>query len=210
MPLWDADKPGPVSPFPRVPKVAVCGRSNVGKSSLLNALVGRTLKVFATSKTPGRTKFAEYACVGDRFALVDLPGYGYARVSKKLQSDMSSRLTRFFERDPPRRVFVLIDARHGILENDKQFMERLTDANVPFQIVITKADRVSARGLKAVVLDSRQVVAKLAMAFPSLLLTSSTKRIGIWAMQAEIVVACGLADKLLDEPSQTNKSSNIV
>eukprot|EP01122_Echinamoeba_exundans_P004613 TRINITY_DN1470_c0_g1_i1.p1 TRINITY_DN1470_c0_g1~~TRINITY_DN1470_c0_g1_i1.p1 ORF type:complete len:407 (+),score=39.23 TRINITY_DN1470_c0_g1_i1:132-1352(+) len=192
MPLWDAPARVPESPFVGIPKIAVCGRSNVGKSSLMNAVIGSNLGVFQTSKTPGRTRLAEYACVDNKLALVDLPGYGYAKVSKKLQKDMSIRLTKFFERDPPKRVFVLVDGRHGVMENDKQFMERLTDANIPFQVVITKADRVSPRGLLAVMADARLAVAREAMAFPSVLVTSATKKIGIKAMQAEIVVACGL------------------
>jgi GTP-binding protein len=192
MPLWDAAPRTAESPFMGIPKIAVCGRSNVGKSSLMNAVIGGSLGVFQTSKTPGRTRLAEYACVSNKLALVDLPGYGYAKVSKKLQKDMSARLTNFFEKDPPKRVFVLIDGRHGVMENDKQFMERLTDASIPFQIVVTKADRVSPRGLKAVIADARFAVARESVAFPSVLVTSATRKIGIRALQAEIVIACGL------------------
>jgi GTP-binding protein len=126
-----------------LPEAAFAGRSNVGKSSLINALTGR--KTLArTSRTPGRTQQINFFSLGERLMLVDLPGYGYARASKTKVAAWT-RLTQSYLRGRPnlRRVLLLADARHGLKENDRRAMALLDEAGVSYQIVLTKLDKLS-------------------------------------------------------------------
>ncbi|PQO24034.1 YihA family ribosome biogenesis GTP-binding protein [Rhodobacteraceae bacterium WD3A24] len=168
------------------PEFCFAGRSNAGKSSLINALTGRKA-IARTSNTPGRTQEINYFALGDRFYMVDLPGYGFAKAplakvekwQRLLKSYLSGRATL-------RRAFVLIDMRHGIKPVDTEIMELLDRAAVTFEVVLTKADKVAA-GARGEVLD--QVRARLAThpaAFPELIVTSSQKGEGIATLRAAI------------------------
>lgn len=173
-------------PPPDLPEVAFAGRSNVGKSSLLNALVGR--KALArTSNTPGRTRELNFFQLGDTMRLVDLPGYGYARASRS-EVDRWTGLTLDYlkGRAPLRRVCVLIDARHGLKPVDEETMATLDVAAVPYQIVLTKADKVKASALDAVRARTAEAVAKRPAAHPAILATSSEKRTGIDELRNEL------------------------
>src|SRR5687768_9079524 len=128
-------------PESSLPEIAFAGRSNVGKSSLINALTGR--KALARiSRTPGRTQQLNFFDIGGRFMVVDMPGYGYAKVSRK-QKELWDYLIGGYLRDRPtlRCVFVLVDARHGLKDSDHDLLSMLDEAGVPSRIVLTKADK---------------------------------------------------------------------
>jgi GTP-binding protein len=167
-------------------EVAFAGRSNVGKSSLLNALTGR--KTLArTSNTPGRTRLLNFFSLGGRLILVDLPGYGYARAAK---TDIArwTQLTRGYLKGRPqlRRVCLLIDARHGIKSSDRQVMEELDAAAVSYQIVLTKADKMKPGPLQRIVEETEAAVARNPAAHPHCLVTSAESGDGIAELRAAL------------------------
>jgi GTP-binding protein len=123
------------------PEIAFVGRSNVGKSSLLNALTGQA-KLAKVSKTPGRTQQFNFFNLADRFMLVDMPGYGYASVGKQLEKMWAEMADEYFKtREQLRRLFLLIDSRHGIKDSDRMLMDWLNRLAVPYQVVLTKVDK---------------------------------------------------------------------
>ena len=162
------------------------GRSNVGKSSLINAVTGRKA-IARASNTPGRTQEINFFTTGDALFLVDLPGYGYANaplpVVEKWQRLLKSYLAG---RQTLRRTFVLIDARHGAKAVDEEIMSLLDKAAVTFQIVMTKIDKVKPTDLDAALVRTRKVASKHPAAFPEIVLTSSEKGDGIDVLRAII------------------------
>jgi len=175
-------------------EVAFAGRSNVGKSSLINALTGQ--KVLArTSNTPGRTQHLNFFVPDDgsestalpQIAIVDMPGYGYAK-APKAQVDAWTRMIRGYLRGRAslRRVFVLIDARHGIKANDEEVMGLLDKAAVSYQVVLTKADKLKPPALEKIIEDSRERLRKRPAAFPDIIVTSSEKRTGLEELRETI------------------------
>jgi GTP-binding protein len=177
--LEDLPETGPV-------EIAFAGRSNVGKSSLLNALTGRNT-LARTSNTPGRTRELNFFALGDRAYLVDMPGYGYARI-EKARSAAWQRLIRAYlaGRVELARVFVLIDARHGIKPNDEETMALMDEAAVSYQTVMTKADKPKPAELEAVIAATTAVLAKRPAAHPVIHVTSSAKGTGIDLLRAEV------------------------
>ncbi len=173
-------------PEPFAVEVAFAGRSNVGKSSLLNALTGRR-DIARTSNTPGRTRELNYFQVGSELAIVDMPGYGYAKAEKSLVRKWQA-LVRGYLRGRPnlRRVFVLIDARHGIKNTDLETLDMLDEAAVSYQIVLTKADKLKTAERQAVVNRTLSDIKKRPAAHPIVHLTSSAKGQGIAELRAEI------------------------
>ncbi len=173
-------------PPPDRPEVAFAGRSNVGKSSLLNAVTGRR-SIARTSNTPGRTREINYFDVASLVYLVDLPGYGYARASKSLVRKWTSLVYDYLRgRSNLRRAFLLIDSRRGIMDADKAVMEMLDVAAVSYQVVMTKADKLRA---DAVVDAERSIYNQLKphiAAHPEILVTSSEKHVGIESVRVEI------------------------
>lgn len=169
------------------PEIAFAGRSNVGKSSLINALTGR--KTLArTSNTPGRTQQLNYFDLGEgRFYLVDLPGYGFAEAPKK-NVDEWSRLTMNYLRGRPtlKRVFILIDARRGVGDVDKATLKKLDEAAVIYQVVLTKTDKLKPSEREPVLKKATEAIRKHPAAHPVVLATSSEKGDGIEALRAEI------------------------
>ncbi len=132
-----------------VPEVAFAGRSNVGKSSLVNALTGRRT-LARTSHTPGRTREINFFLLGERLMLVDLPGYGYARASKTLIRDWTALVRNYLKGRPNlRRVCLLVDARHGLKDSDRAVMAALDEAAVSYQVVLTKIDKTKPGALEA-------------------------------------------------------------
>jgi GTP-binding protein len=168
------------------PEICFAGRSNVGKSSLINALTNRK-GLARASNTPGRTRELNYFNVDDRLNLVDLPGYGYARAPKTEISNWT-RLTRAFLRGRAglRRVFLLIDSRHGIKPSDIELMEMLDDAAVTYQLVLTKTDKIKKAELDKVMRRTSRTINKRPAAHPELMVTSSEKNKGLEDLRAEI------------------------
>lgn len=162
-----------------IPEFAFAGRSNVGKSSLINALTGR--KALArTSNTPGRTRELNFFDLGGVLRLVDLPGYGYARASRSAVESWTG-LTRDYLRGRPnlRRVHVLIDSRHGLKPVDIETMGLLDEAAVTYQIVLTKTDKIKPTEAEATRDQVAAIAAKHPACHPEIILTSSEKSIGI-------------------------------
>lgn len=183
-------------PPPDRPEICFAGRSNVGKSSLINALTNRK-GLARASNTPGRTRELNYFNVDERLNLVDLPGYGYARASK---SDIANwtRLTRAFLRGRAglRRVFLLIDSRHGIKPSDIELMDMLNDAAVTYQLVLTKMDKLKRGELDKVMRRTSRTIGKRPAAHPELMVTSSEKKAGLDDLRAEIATLALARDSL--------------
>ena len=175
-------------PDPTVPEIAFCGRSNVGKSSLLNALTGRKA-IARASVTPGRTQELNFFEVGDplQFRLVDMPGYGFANAPVAVVQKWQALLKQYLQgRVTLRRAFVLIDARHGVKPVDEEIMALLDGAAVTFQCVLTKTDKVKAKDREKVLVQVREKLSKHPAAFPEIVLTSSEKGDGIETLRAVI------------------------
>ncbi len=173
-------------PAESLPEIAFAGRSNVGKSSLVNALTGRRM-LARTSNTPGRTRQVNFFDLGGALTLVDLPGYGYAEASKTAVGSWT-RLVRNYlaSRAALRRVCLLIDARHGIKEVDRPLLRMLDAAAVSYQLVLTKTDRAAVAELGDVAEKVADELRGHAAAHPELHLTSAAKGLGIGALRATL------------------------
>ncbi len=176
-------------PDPEVPEVAFCGRSNVGKSTLLNALTGRKA-IARTSVTPGRTQELNFFDVGDplAFRLVDMPGYGFAKAPPKVVEQWR-RLVRDFLRGRQvlKRTLLLVDSRHGVKPVDVEMMQMLDEAAVGYRIVLTKADKVKASELERVLADVQAEARKHSAAYPVVHVTSSETKLGIEDLRAAVL-----------------------
>jgi GTP-binding protein len=174
--------------LPPADRLEVCfaGRSNVGKSSLINALTGRK-NLARASNTPGRTQEINYFTVGEDRYLVDLPGYGFAEAPKPVVEKWQRLLKAYLAGRPTlRRAFVLIDTRHGIKAVDEEILTLLDRSAVTFQVILTKADKVKASDREAIFAQVRAALQKHPAAFPEILLTSSEKGDGIETLRALI------------------------
>lgn len=173
-------------PAPRSVEVAFAGRSNVGKSSLVNALTGRH-GLARISHTPGRTQELNFFCVHERWRLVDMPGYGYAAASKTKVAAWTELIRAYLRgRANLARVYVLIDARHGIKSGDGAVFDLLDNAAVSYQIVLTKADQVGDEALAACLQETTAALAKRRAAFPEVLATSARTGSGVAELRASI------------------------
>ena len=167
-------------------EVCLAGRSNVGKSTLINALTGRRALARA-SNTPGRTQEINFFAVADSHYLVDLPGYGFANAPVAVVEKWQRLLKSYLRgRASLRRAFVLIDSRHGAKAVDEEIMSLLDGAAVPFQAVMTKADKVKEADREAAVEATRAVLRRHPAAFPEMIVTSSETGHGIDTLRAEI------------------------
>ena len=174
--------------LPPADRLEVCfaGRSNVGKSTLINAVTGRKALARA-SNTPGRTQEINFFTVSDSHYLVDLPGYGYANAPLKVVEAWQRLLKAYLRgRATLRRAFVLIDSRHGVKPVDEEIMSLLDTSAVPFQAVLTKADKVKAKDREAVLDQVREKLSKHPASFPELVVTSSETGDGIDTLRAII------------------------
>lgn len=177
-------------PDPDLPEVCFAGRSNVGKSSLINGLVGHK-KLARASNEPGRTREINFFVLADKIRLVDLPGYGFARVSRSTANKFQD-LGRQYLRGRPnlKRVYLLIDARHGLKDVDKEALDALDISAVSYQIVLTKADKIKPAEAAALVAKTQAQIIKRPAAFPRVIATSSEKGTGLPELRAEIKAVC--------------------
>ena len=176
-------------PEPTVPEIAFSGRSNVGKSSLLNALTGRRA-IARTSVTPGRTQELNLFEVGEPtlLRLVDMPGYGFAKAPLKVVENWRKLIRNYLRgRQVLKRTLLLIDARHGIKPVDAEMMALLDEAAVSYRIVLTKADKIKASALDAVIAETEARARKHPAAFPVLHVTSSETKLGIEELRAAVL-----------------------
>ena len=177
-----------MSGLPADDRIEVCfaGRSNVGKSSLINALTGRK-GLARASNTPGRTQEINFFTLTESHYLVDLPGYGFANAPLAVVEKWQKLLKQYLQgRVSLRRAFVLIDSRHGVKDVDEEIMSLLDSAAVTFQVVMTKADKVKEKDREKVMAQVRSKLSKHPAAFPEIVLTSSEKGDGIAALRALI------------------------
>ncbi|WP_306047294.1 ribosome biogenesis GTP-binding protein YihA/YsxC [Nioella sp. MMSF_3534] len=169
-------------------KIEVCfaGRSNVGKSTLINAVTGRKALARA-SNTPGRTQEINFFTIADSHYLVDLPGYGFANAPVKVVEKWQRLLKAYLSgRANLRRAFVLIDSRHGVKPVDEEIMDLLDRSAVPFQVVLTKADKIKQADMPGLLEQVRGALAKHPAAYPEIVATSSEKGVGIPTLRAII------------------------
>lgn len=167
-------------------EIALAGRSNVGKSSLVNALTGRRT-LAKTSNTPGRTQELNFFALGAAAHLVDMPGYGYAEAPKEKVDTWTNLVLDYLKGRPNlTRVLVLIDARHGLKAADLPVLDMLDKTAVPYQIILTKMDKLNPKQMQACIETTTQAIAKRPAAHPNVIATSSEKGWGIAELRAEI------------------------
>ncbi len=184
--IWAADKIDGLPPI-GVPEIAFAGRSNVGKSSLINAVTGRNA-LARTSHTPGRTQQLNFFDVAGRFRLVDMPGYGFAAVSKEKRNNWTQLIQDYLRgRASLARVYVLIDSRHGLKDLDLEILTLLDRSAVSYQIVLTKADQLKPAARELRLAEVTGQIARRVAAYPEVLMTSSEAGDGIGEFRAAIL-----------------------
>ncbi|MEM7071591.1 MAG: ribosome biogenesis GTP-binding protein YihA/YsxC [Pseudomonadota bacterium] len=181
-------------PPPNLPEISFCGRSNVGKSSLLNAML-KNKSLAYTSKTPGRTQSLNYFNLRQQLWLVDMPGYGYARVSKNIVQGWQKLIANYLQgRVTLRACFILIDARRSIQKSDQNIMESLQKWGVPFQTVITKIDKIPTSKYEVLYQEIESFLKHNTAGSNTPILTSAHKKINIEQLQINILERIGLLD----------------
>ncbi len=178
-------------PITKLPEIAFAGRSNVGKSSLINALTNRT-DIARTSRTPGRTREINFFKLNDRLMLADLPGFGYAKAPKTLVKQWT-RLVETYLRGRPnlRRTCLLIDARRGAMKSDIAVMDALDEAAVSYLIILTKSDKLKPEALSRIIASSENILCKRPAAFPMIIVSSSKNGDGLPILRSHLT---GLAE----------------
>jgi GTP-binding protein len=188
-----------------LPEIAFAGRSNVGKSSLVNALTGRRV-LARTSNTPGRTRQLNFFDLGGELMLVDLPGYGYAEASKTAVERWTGVVRQYLcSRGSLCRVCVLVDARHGLKPPDRPFLQLLDQAAISSQIVLTKTDKLGAARLADIAATVAAELVRYRTVHPEIHLTSAEKRYGIAALRATLAVFAATAPGARDSAPCTER-----
>ncbi|MBQ9235194.1 MAG: YihA family ribosome biogenesis GTP-binding protein [Alphaproteobacteria bacterium] len=173
-------------PTDDLPEIAFAGRSNVGKSSIINALTAQN-GLAKTSNTPGRTQQLNFFKLDGQLYLVDFPGYGFAKAPENMVKKWQQMIFTYLQgRANLKRVFLLIDSRHGLKKVDTEIMELLDKAAVTYQIVLTKIDKISSAALAAVQDEITKVISTHAAAYTQILVTSSEKNLGLSELRAQI------------------------
>ncbi|MBP9752668.1 MAG: YihA family ribosome biogenesis GTP-binding protein [Proteobacteria bacterium] len=173
-------------PDENLPEIAFAGRSNVGKSSLINALLNRK-GVARTSNTPGRTQELNFFNIHNTFYLVDMPGYGFAKAPKEVVKKWNTLIKNYLlKRSNLKRVYVLVDSRHGLKPNDMEFLDMLDECAISYQIVLTKTDKIGKLALQEVFKNTFERIQKHPAAYPFLGSTSSQKKDGLTGIRGEI------------------------
>ena len=168
-----ADKPGR-----RLPEFAFIGRSNVGKSSLINMLCGNS-RLAKTSSTPGKTKLINHFIINDSWYLVDLPGYGFAKISKKEREDLRIMINDYIQNSREMvLLFVLIDSRHDIQKIDLEFIAGLGENEIPFALIFTKGDKLGPNALAAQIERDKEILLEQWEALPPMFVSSSETQMG--------------------------------
>lgn len=174
-----------------LPEIAFIGRSNVGKSSLLNAIVNRK-DLARSSNTPGRTRQINFFLLDKKCFLVDLPGYGYAKAPKTEKSSWSELVVNYLlERKNLTKLYLLIDSRHGIKKNDKEYMGMLNEFGIPYQIVLTKIDKISILDLEQRILEIEKVYEDNPAMMHKIITCSSSKTKNINMIREDIIISLG-------------------
>jgi GTP-binding protein len=175
-------------PDSTLPEIAFVGRSNAGKSSLINALTNRHA-LARVSHTPGRTREINFFRLGGRLMLADLPGYGYARASRAMSAEWQKLIFAYLRgRANLRRAVLLIDARRGTLDSDREAMALLDRAAVSFALVLTKIDKLEPAEREAAILSADAEARRHTAAYPHVGATSALKRLGLEALQAQLAL----------------------
>jgi len=178
-----------------LPEVAFAGRSNVGKSSLVNALTGRRTLARVSAK-PGHTRQVNFFDLAGKLLLVDLPGYGFAQVSRSMKETWQDLASAYLRGRPTlKRVCLLIDSRHGVKEADRETMRNLDSAAVSYQLILTKTDQLTAADVPRAVAAAEAVARKHGAAHPEVLPTSSETGFGIPELRAGIMAVAGAQDR---------------
>ena len=176
-------------PLPGLPEVAFAGRSNVGKSSLVNALTGHNT-LARTSSQPGRTRQLNFFDLGARLTLVDMPGYGYAQAAKEIKADWQGMMFDYLRGRPTlQRVYLLIDARHGVKDSDHETMKNLDSAAVSYRILLTKTDQLRGAEIPEAIAEAEAATRKHGAAHPEVMATSSESGFGIPELRVEVLKA---------------------
>jgi GTP-binding protein len=172
---------------PDLPEFAFAGKSNVGKSSLINAIINNG-NMARTSNTPGRTQEINFFSIDGQLMLVDMPGYGYAKVTKTLKEEWAGLITDYFKGRPNlKKAFILIDSRRGIKEHDNELMNLLDECGVSYFIVMTKQDKIKEHEIEILNKETIEKIKKHPACFPTPIWTSAEKRIGIKEVQQTIL-----------------------
>lgn len=173
-------------PDTKVPEIAFTGLSNVGKSSLINALVSKT-DLARTSNTPGRTQLLNFFEIDQKLRFVDMPGYGFAKAPPEIVAGWKSLVTDYLKGRPNlRKICLLIDSRHGLKKTDIEIMNTMDKSAVVYYVVLTKADKNSAKDLEKTIKSVQKELSKHTAAYPEIFVTSSEKKTGLELLRAQL------------------------